>query len=527
MHSIIPAPARVDRPGGNPVELRAGDVVTWSDSALEPLADRFVRDVDRVCGLRLGAGPAAAGVIDVALVERVPEFDSLPRTHGVSPTGGDPIDERYHLSVRDGRIRIAGTRSEGVHRALTSLIQLIGVLPDGAGGVQLTPIEIHDAPRYAWRGLSLDVVRRFMPAAEVRQVVDQLARFKMNVLHLHLTDSQGWRLEIGQRPRLTEVGGATAMGDRPGGFYTRQDYRDLVEYAADRFVTVVPEIDLPGHSAAALAAYPELRPAGATSEALDPAVPGTMDFVREVLTEVAALTPGAYLHVGGDEVFGMDDDAYRRFVTETHAIVHELGKRPVSWQESARAGAASVSQYWMDGPADVSMLENAAAHGIDIPAEMLPSIEHSLRQARGDAALALAAGATILLSPSTLIYLDNPYTEAGAPEQEERRARLGLPLYQGTTVESAADWEPLDVHNDIDAEEQIAGIEAALWCETVDRFEDAQFLMQPRLAGAAERAWSPAGPFDWTDYAARLAAQAPLWRRDGWDFFRSGAVDWA
>ncbi|MFZ2527668.1 MAG: family 20 glycosylhydrolase [Rhodococcus sp. (in: high G+C Gram-positive bacteria)] len=531
MYSIIPLPARVEATAGDPVCVRAGDTVTWSDPVLDALAGQFVQDVERACGLRLETG--RVGLIELVLADEIPGLDMLPATRGVSPTDGDPADERYRLRVGNGRIRIAGTRPEGIFRGLTTLIQMIGVIPDGADSVALDPIEIHDAPRYAWRGLSLDVVRRFMPTGEVTQVIDQLARFKMNVLHLHLTDNEGWRLEITERPRLTEIGGSTAAGERPGGFYTQQQYRELVDYAADRFVTVVPEIDMPGHAAAAIASYPELLPGGGSpadpsSSALDPAVPGTMDFVRAVLTEVAALTPGAYLHAGGDEVFGMDDEVYRRFMTEAQTIVRELGKKLVSWQEAARAGvsAGSVSQYWMNSDLDTSMLSNAAEHGIDIPAEFLPSIEASLRQARGDVTRALASGAVILLSPSSLIYLDNPYTEPGPADQEDQRARLGMRLYPGNTVESAVDWDPLDVHTDIDSDDTIAGVEAALWCETVDRFEDAQFLMQPRLAGAAERAWAPAGPFDWSDYAVRLAGQAPLWRRDGWDFFRSASVEW-
>ena len=211
-------------------------------------------------------------------------------------------------------MRVWAATPEGVFRGLTSLRQLIAAgVSDGVA--TLLVIEVVDGPRHAWRGLSFDVVRTFHGPETVRRVIDLLAVHKLNVLHVHLTDDQGWRIEVPSRPALTEVGSTGAIGDRPGGFYTVAEMAELVKYAADRFITIVPEIDMPGHTGAIFRSYPELAPTkgfsgdiapGLAVGTLDPGRPETWEFVGDVLDDIIPQFPNtAYIHVGGDEAFGM------------------------------------------------------------------------------------------------------------------------------------------------------------------------------------------------------------------------------
>ncbi|WP_182347159.1 family 20 glycosylhydrolase [Tomitella gaofuii] len=540
-HAIIPSPAGVEPVAGEPVALRTGDPLRYRDPRLASLAARWADDLALCTGIGLhpvqdGTG---GGGVEIHLVQDASVLPAPVDTHGISPSGGDPSDERYRLTVGARGVRVVAAAPEGVFRALSTLAQMIGAAAAAAGtdaaAVGLEPVEVHDAPRYAWRGLSLDVVRRFMPPAEVRDVIDELARFKFNVLHLHLTDNQGWRLEIPGLPKLTEIGGRGAVGDRPGGYYTRQEYAELVRYAAERFVTVVPEVDMPGHSAAAFAAYPgrlssaDTPIVGQPPMTLDPDDAQTMEFVRTVVESVAGATPGPHIHIGGDEAFGMDEEAYGRFVRQADAMARNAGKSPVAWQEASRGGvgAGGIVQYWMTGDPDAGMLDNAAEHGFDIPPEMLDQIRAGLAHARGDLPRALDAGARILVTPTDHVYLDQPHAEPGPEAQEQRRKTVGLQLYKGLTLEEVQGWDPLALAPELTSEAQIAGVEAALWCETVETFADAQFLLQPRLACVAERAWSPRSVGDWGEFSRRLAERAPTWRRLGWDFFRANSVRWS
>jgi hexosaminidase len=377
----------------------------------------------------------------------------------------------------------------------------------------------------AWRGLSLDVVRTFVPVDEVKRVIDALSLYKLNVLHLHLTDNEGWRLQIESWPRLTEVGARGACGDRPGGCYTQDEFRDLVAYARDRFVTVVPEIDLPGHAGAALAAYPRLGRASL----LDTSSHEVRRFVGDVMKEVAARSPAAFVHIGGDEAFGMDDADHARFVDEAMAVVRGLGKRVVGWQETSRAGVGpdEVVQYWIDFAIDLGAADDAAAlTTMGIPPDVRQQLDDHFRVARDDPTRMAEKGCRVLLSPTTHLYLDRPHGDASTrPEQEEQRARLGLPFYPPSSLRAMFEWNPYDTVPGVDPS-AIAGIEAALWCETVESMDDLELLLLPRLAGVAEAAWSPAPRAEWAAHRTRLAAHATIWRRAGWSWWHADSVDW-
>jgi hexosaminidase len=395
---------------------------------------------------------------------------------------------------------------------------------------------ILDAPRYAWRGLSLDVARTFFTVEEIRRVIDLLELYKLNVLHLHLTDDQAWRLPM-VRP---------AAGPEPGAAcYRHEDLTELVGYAADRFVTIVPEVDTPGHTAALIRLHPELSTGrnevdyeilpGHQRHAvwLDPELPATFELMEQVLAGVAAIFPGPYLHIGADEPRGMPDEEYVSYVQRLRRLVRVLGKHPLGWQESARAGLTpdDIIQYWLTG--------------IDLPASVPPQIraqlDAELALARRDVEAAVAASVPVIVSPLPHCYLDIPYAEPPAGTgpagtgpagtgpagtgQADRQARVGLRLYAPKTVAESFGWEPAEALGPGRAA-QVAGVEAAIWAETISGFDDLSFLLLPRLAGVAHRAWSAPRLAGWPAHRDRLARHGRLWAQDGLTYFRASTVDW-
>ena len=220
------------------------------------------------------------------------------------------------------------------------------------------PLHIRDTPRYEWRGAMLDVARHFFSVDEVKQFVDLLAMLKINRLHLHLADDQGWRIEIKKWPDLTTQGATTEVGGTPGGFYTQAQYADLVAYAADRFITIVPEIDMPGHTNAALSSVGELSCNGQATPRFTGTAVGfsalcvdlefTYRFLDDVIGEIAAMTPGAYFHAGGDEVRTLKPEQYRAFVERVQTIVQKHGKQMIGWDEIAATTLlpTSIVQHW-------------------------------------------------------------------------------------------------------------------------------------------------------------------------------------
>jgi hexosaminidase len=346
----------------------------------------------------------------------------------------------------------------------------------------------------------------------------------MNVLHLHLTDNEGWRLEIESWPRLTAVGAQGACADRPGGHYTQRELRELVAYARTRFVTIVPEIDLPGHAGAALTAYPDLGRANLLHTSSDE----VRHFVRDVMREVAAESPAAFVHIGGDEAFGMDDAEHAGFVDEAVAIVHGLGKQAVGGQETCRAdvGPDHVVQYWIDFAAELGATDDGSLTTTGIPPEVRQQLDDHFRVARGDLTRMAQKRCRVLLSPTTHLYLDRPHGDPSTrPDQEEQRGRLGLSFYPASSVQAMFEWRPFDAVPGVEPS-AIAGIEAAVWCETVETMDDLELLLLPRLAGVAEAAWSPARRAEWDAHRVRLGEHATIWRSAGWSWWHADSVAW-
>jgi hexosaminidase len=548
MVNVIPVPASVDSIDAPPFILTPSTEVV-SVLELTPLATWFAFELDAV-GITVDVldhdTEPGSPAIRLELVVEDTDLANLPATGGRRADDGDPNGERYALDIRADGIRIRALSPEGIFRGLTTLLQIVATTPVLAvGTVKLPAMTVLDAPRFAWRGLSYDVVRTAYTVAEVKRVIDVLALYKANVLHLHLTDSEGWRIEIDSWPLLSEIGGKMAGYGRTGLFYTKAEYADIVRYAADRFITIVPEFDMPGHTAAIYAAYPELAGDGISVETanaerepwfqvMHPDHPCIFDFVTDVLTEIAAMTPGAYLHIGGDEALGMDDDLYRRFVEKAKPIVTELGKKVIGWQEVARAGFApgDIAQLWISPKlADMANIDlSELPEGFELPPmtdELITAFRAMLQMSVADLGKALDQGADILVSQSTSAYLDTKYEEPPSdPDQEADWKRLGMPFYPKSTVAGFFAWDPATLRPGL-TEDRIVGIEAGIWCETIPNAEDLFFLLLPRLPGLLEKGWSPSvvdHDLAWTDYGPRLAAQADIWTHHGWNYFRSSVV---
>jgi hexosaminidase len=403
--------------------------------------------------------------------------------------------EGYELTVATSSIRLVAARPVGLFRGVQTLRQLLPL----TGPRRIAAVHIRDRPRFAWRGAMLDVARHFRPVQDVKRFVELMALYKLNRLHLHLSDDQGWRIAIEKWPRLATHGGSTAVGGGKGGYYTQAQYREIVRYAAARYVDVVPEIDMPGHVHAALSSYPKLacngKPSplytgievGFSSLCIDK--PVTYDFVSDVIAELARLTPAPWIHVGGDEAAATKPADYVRFIQRVHRIVGDHGKQMIGWEEVGRAGLgdSTIVQHWNTDPAKTAL-----------------------------SARAVRQGAKVIMSPAEHAYLDMKY-DAATP--------IGLRWAGYTSVQDAYVWDPARQVPGVGAKD-VLGVEAPLWSETVQSIRDAEYLAFPRLIGIAEIGWSPARGRSWGEYRQRLAAQAPLLDALRVSFYRSPEVPW-
>ena len=486
---FVPVPARLELTGGEPFSIGASTVIVAPRDAA---VLRTVRDltewIRRATGLRLTeARPAAAGAsrIEIAL----------------APTRQDLGAEGYEIAIESQRFTLTARTAAGIFYGGQTIRQLLpysaeyeALLFQEPRPLALPALRITDTPRFVWRGAMLDVARHFFSVEEVKRFIDLLALHKMNRLHLHLSDDQGWRIAIRKWKDLTLKGGRTEVGGTPGGFYTQAQYKDLIAYAGERFITVIPEIDMPGHTNAALASYSELNcngqapppftgtEVGFSSLCVEEEV--TYPFIDDVVGEIAALTPGPYFHIGGDEVKTLRPEQYKAFVERVQKIVQKYGKEMIGWDEIA-------------------------------PATLLPTtiVQHW----RPDADKALLARAPrLIMSPADRSYLDMKYDGDTA---------LGLRWAGLVPLKTAYDWDPASLVAGV-RPDAILGVEAPLWSETLANLRDAEFMALPRLAAIAELGWSPRAEHDWERFRVRLGRQAPRWTALGINFYRSPDVPW-
>lgn len=498
--SLIPMPANLETGAGH-FTLQSGSsiLVRSEDPAVMKIAEDFALRLQRTRGLRLDLVRMAKGAAIV--------FD-------LAPDGTDTESEAYRLDVAGNGIRLSASTPAGLSRGAATLWQLLSAQTGQTNSIELAAIHIEDAPRFRWRGAMLDSARHFQPPAFVKRFIDELALLKFNTLHWHLTDDQGWRIQIRRYPRLTDVGAWRHAAGAPdtdpagnplryGGFYSQDEIRDIVAYAAARNITIVPEIDMPGHMQAAIAAYPELGSLGNTPVVspdwgvhayLLNADESTIHFMQNVLDEVMELFPSPWIHIGGDEAIKDQWQASPR----VQARLKELGLK----DENALQGwfIARMSQY----------LE---AHGrkligwdeildSEVPAD---AVVMSWRGNEGGIKAA-KAGHDVVMSPSPDLYLN--HLQSDLPDEQGGRLE----------VRSLADtyaFNPLPAALDAKAAAHILGAQANFWTEHMPAPANVENAAFPRLAALAEVLWSPPAKQDWNGFLARMPAQYRRWDADG------------
>ncbi|WP_373515863.1 beta-N-acetylhexosaminidase [Persicitalea sp.] len=410
-------------------------------------------------------------------------------------------DEGYELDISVDGVTLTAHQPAGLFRGIQTLRQALPAdiekTEKQSGSWKIPTGTIRDSPTYAYRGAMLDVARHFFSVEDVKRYIDLIAAYKMNVMHLHLSDDQGWRIEIKSWPKLTSYGGTTQVGGNGGGFYTQEQYKDLVQYAQDRYITIIPEIDMPGHTNAALASYPELNcnekdPNPKLYEGIEVGFSTlctsnetTYKFVDDVVRELAAITPGPYIHVGGDESHVTAIEDYIPFVNRVQDIVQSHGKRMIGWDEVTNASLkpTSVAQYW----AKAEYAQSAAKQG-----------------------------AKVIMSPAKYAYLDMQY---------DSTSKFGLHWAAYIEMDSSYNWEPSTMVPGV-TKDDILGVEAPIWSETIADMDALEYMAFPRLPGLAEIGWSPKSVRDWEGYRTRLGKHGKRMEAMGIGYYPSKQIEW-
>ena len=427
--------------------------------------------------------------------------------------------EAYRLEITPERIEVAARDPRGLLYGAQTLRQLAAASPRA-----IPAVRIEDAPRFVWRGLHLDVGRHFFPVEFIKKYIDLMAAFKLNTFHWHVTEDQGWRLEIKKYPKLTEVGAwrkETIVGHarrgpkgydgvRHGGFYTQEQARDVVAYARARGVTVLPEIEMPGHSLAALAAYPELANVtgpfevrttwGISDEVFSPRE-STFTFLENVLREVLEIFPSEYIHIGGDEApkkrweespeaqaiiarekLRDEDELQSWFIRRIERFLNANGRRLVGWDEILEGGLA---------PNATVMSWRGTAGGI----------------------AAAKQGHDVVMAPQADLYFDHYQAD---PEHE--------PLAIGgmTPIEDTYGYEPVAAELAADEAKHVLGPEACVWTEYMPTTQQVEYMAYPRTLALAEIGWSPREARDWGSFSARLPAALAFLDRLGVGYRKPG-----
>jgi hexosaminidase len=486
--SIIPRPVSINSTGGYFVLKANADIYIQGDS-------EELKKIGNYLANRLK--PSTGFEIDVKSTEKAPGSGNIYLTlSGTEPKMGK---EGYELSITKKMVILSASSSVGLFRGIQTIRQLlpasIELSTRQPGPWRIATGTISDYPEYQYRGAMLDVARHFFGVDDVKRFIDLIACYKMNALHLHLSDDQGWRIEIKSWPNLAIHGGSSEVGGGTGGYYTQEQYTDIVKYANDQYITIVPEIDMPGHINAALASYAELNCNGKAAELYTGTEVGfstlctkkeiTYKFVDDVVRELAALTTGPYIHIGGDESHVTKKEDYIPFVKKVQDIVHAHGKQVMGWDEISLSelNPYTVAQYWAN-------FENAKR--------------------------AVSQGAKILMSPAAKTYLDMKY---------DSTTTSGLNWAGFIEVDSSYIWNPATLVLGI-GKDNILGVEAPLWTETITNMEEIEYMVFPRLSGIAEIGWSNASGRNWDDYKIRLGKQGERLKAMQINFYPSRLVPW-
>jgi hexosaminidase len=421
----------------------------------------------------------------------------------VLTSAGNLGAEGYLLDVTSNGVVITAAEPAGLFYGVQTLRQLLPAATDATthqpGPWTVPGGHIADQPRFPYRGAMLDVSRHFFPVSVVERLISEISLYKVNYLHLHLADDQGWRIVINSWPNLATFGGSTEVGGGAGGFYTQAQYLEIVAYAKAHFVTIVPEIDGPGHTNAALASYAQLNCDGVAPPLYTGTDVGfsslcvnkdlTYQFEQDVMGELAALTPGPFLHIGGDEAQSTSPTDYSTFEDKVLPIVSTDGKRAIGWHDVTKVDPPTsfVPQFW------------------------------GTTQTDAPTAAAAARGNKVIMSPATHAYLDMMYTPA---------TKLGQNWAAYIEVKDAYGWDPGNYLQGVTGS-SVLGVEGPIWSETLLNMANIEFMAFPRLPALAELGWSPESTHNWNSFRQRLGAQGPRWTVQGVNFYASPQVPWA
>lgn len=509
-YEIIPKPLDVNCKGDASFLLKDGVAVIYPENnrKMQDNAEFLVDYVERQTGVKLTshAGMPVDGAICLTL------------------DLSDDNAEAYKLIVNDKRVCISGASEAGVFYGIQTLRKSLPVAQDI--NVNLSAVEIYDKPRFAYRGAMLDVARHFYTVDEVKTFIDMLALHNINRFHWHLTDDQGWRIEIKKYPKLMSVASErkeTVVGrwysgiydGKPyGGYYTQDELRDVIDYAAKRHITIIPEVDLPGHMQAALTAYPELGCTGGPYEvrtiwgvSQDVLCVGndfTLQFVKDVLSEVADIFPSEYIHIGGDECpkvrwekcpkcqeriksLGLKSDAKHTkeqrlqsyMIQEAAKYLKEKGKRIIGWTEILEGGLVpdATLMSWIGESGGIE-----AAH------------QHH----------------DVIMTPNTYLYFD--YYQSKKVEDEPLAIGGYLP------IEKTYNYEPMPKELTKEEQQYIKGVQANLWTEYIPVFSQVQYMVLPRLGAVAEVQWTDPSKKDYKDFLRRVPHLVAVYDCYGWNY---------
>ena len=508
--NIIPRPQQVNVSNDAPFTLSAKTVISLGTNSqnMKRNANMLASYIEQATGIRPAVGKSKNGTAIVLTIDK-----TIANAEG------------YKLDADAKQIRIAGASAAGVFYGIQTLRKSLPLVNGKASKVSIPAVHIADAPRFAYRGTHLDVSRHFVTADSVRQFIDMLALHNINRFHWHLTDDQGWRIEIKKYPLLTQIGSKraqTVIGHNSGkydgkpysGFYTQKQIRDIVKYAADRYITIVPEIDLPGHMQAALAAYPDMgctggpyevwQKWGVSDNVLCAGNDKTLTFIDNVLKEITKLFPSKYIHVGGDECpktqwqkcpkcqarikalnleakdgHSAEERLQSYIITHASNYLKSLGRNTIGWDE---------------------ILEGGLAEGATVM---------SWRGESGGIAAAKQHH-DVVMTPNSYLYFD--YYQSLDKANEPLAIGGYLPL------ETVYSYEPMPKELTADEARHIIGVQANIWTEYMPTFKQMQYMALPRLAALSEVQWSQPALKDYTSFTNRLTEFTHLYDRLGYNY---------
>lgn len=503
-YNVIPMPQSVTPAKGGPFRLDATVkiVYTGDDELMKSNADFLSRYIDETVGMKLQTTAQKDKKAPYILLTADPKMKE---------------QEGYRIQVNNKAITIAGATPAGVFHGIQTLRKSLAGLTQGEE-VLFPAADIADAPRFGYRAMMLDCARHFFPVAFVKQFIDMLALHNMNTFHWHLTDDQGWRLEIERFPLLTKISSmreSTVIGRNSdvedglpyGGFYTKEEAREIVEYARKRHITVIPEIDMPGHMVAALAAYPHLGCTGkgykvgskwgVYRDVLCIGNEDTYAFVQGIIDELTEIFPSEYIHIGGDETPTERWESCPK--CRKLAQEHQLGKKQL------QAYFTNRMEKYINGKGRRIIGWNEIAEGDISPTATIMSWTGA-----GPGYEAAKKGHDIIMSPTSHMYFD--YYQSDKKDHE--------PLSIGglVTMETVYDFDPVPDSLDAAAKRHVIGVQANIWTEYIATTNHVEYMALPRMAALAEVQWTPAARKDYGSFKLRMDKLAKMYDRYKWNY---------